>query len=60
MIKEFQYNIDCISYVITLILMLVKFLSLLGVLPTRLLEGITKKGVGISRRLFSLSQLILF
>ena len=54
MINKLKNNLDCVTDVITFVLVFVKVILFFVGLPPRLLEGITKKDIGIFQCLFSL------
>ena len=56
MMHELKCNLDCITDSITFALVFIKVMLILADLPSRLLEGITKKDIGIFQCLFSLFE----
>lgn len=56
MINKLKNNLDCVTDVITFVLVFVKVILFFVGLPPRLLEGITKKDIGIFQCLFSLFE----
>lgn len=56
MINKLKNNLDCITDVITFVLVFVKVILFFVGLPPRLLEGITKKDIGKFQCLFSLFE----
>ncbi|CEF52428.1 hypothetical protein LGMT14_02360 (plasmid) [Lactococcus garvieae] len=56
MINKLKNNLDCVTDVITFVLVFVKVILFFVGLPPRLLEGITKKDIGKFQCLFSLFE----
>ncbi len=56
MMNKLKSNLDCVTDVITFVLVFVEVVLILVGLPSRLLEGITKKDIGTFQCLFSLFE----
>ncbi len=60
MMTELKSNLACITDSVTFVLVFIKVMLILAELPSRLLEGITKKDIGIFQCLFSLFETSFF